>query len=131
MKSIETYIKERLLLVSPIECCFKVGDEVIYTNEYGVVFEGLKVIGFSPIGESYDKERFIHLNTDCYWFPNRAKDLQLVQYQIEKSENAKRVLQLMDSCEDGYSRYQEFVKKVSLEYGISIEQLERELVPFI
>lgn len=131
MKSIDAYIKEELLPEAPIECDYKVGDEVIFTNEYGVCFRGLKVIGFSPIGDFYDKERFIHLDTSCYWFAKRPSELQLVKREIEKSENAKRVLQLMDSCEDGDSRYQEFIRKISLEYGISIEKLEYELEPFI
>lgn len=130
MKSIDEFIKE-LLQEAPIECCYKVGDEVIYTNEYGVSFTGLKVIGFSPIGEFYDKEQFIHLDTSCYWFAKRPSELKLVKRQIEKSEHVKQVLRLMDSCEDGNSRFQEFVRRVSSEYGISIEQLERELEPFI
>lgn len=48
-----------------------------------------------------------------------------------KTKNAKRVLQLMDSEDDGDSRYQEFVALVSKETGVSIEQLEQELDPFI
>lgn len=48
-----------------------------------------------------------------------------------KTHAAKRVLQLMDSFEDGDSRYGEFVKLVSQEENISIEQLEKDLDPFI
>jgi len=48
-----------------------------------------------------------------------------------KSSNAKRVLQLMDSCEDGASRYMEFVKLVSSEANVTIESLEVELEPYI
>jgi hypothetical protein len=48
-----------------------------------------------------------------------------------KTANAQRVLQLMDSCEDGASRYREFVELVSKEAKISTEQLEKELNPFI
>ena len=48
-----------------------------------------------------------------------------------KSSNAKRVQQLMDSCEDGASRYMEFVKLVSSEANVTIESLEVELEPYI
>lgn len=50
---------------------------------------------------------------------------------IYKSERACRVLQLMDSNEDGASRFSEFVKTVSKETGVSVEQIELELEPFI
>lgn len=49
----------------------------------------------------------------------------------KKSKSAKKVLQMMDNEEDGANRYGEFVKKVAKEDGISIEQLEKELEPFI
>ena len=48
-----------------------------------------------------------------------------------KTPNAKRVLQLMDSYEDGANRYCEFIKLVSKEANITTEQLEEELNPFI
>lgn len=48
-----------------------------------------------------------------------------------KSANASRVLELMDSCEDGGRRYGEFVRMVASEAGVSREQLEEELDPFI
>jgi hypothetical protein len=52
-------------------------------------------------------------------------------YDPNKSKNAKRVLQLMDSEEDGGNRYQEFVKLVSEESGDPIQSIEKELEPFI
>lgn len=48
-----------------------------------------------------------------------------------KTSSAKRVLQLMDSCEDGGGRYCEFVKQVSIETGISVENLDKELEHWI
>ncbi len=48
-----------------------------------------------------------------------------------KSPNAKKVLQLMDSCWDGQNRYHEFVRMVAKEANMSIEVLEAELEPFI
>jgi hypothetical protein len=50
---------------------------------------------------------------------------------IFKSENAKRVLQLMDSFEDGQERYCEFVDQVAQEANMTKEALEAELEPFI
>jgi ribosome-binding protein aMBF1 (putative translation factor) len=50
---------------------------------------------------------------------------------VIKTENASRVLQLMDSYEDAPNDYSKFVKSVSEEQGISIEQLEKELEDFI
>lgn len=44
-----------------------------------------------------------------------------------KTTNAKRVLQLMDSCVDGDNRYCEFVKQVSAETGVSVQQINEEL----
>lgn len=48
-----------------------------------------------------------------------------------KTANAQRVLQLMDSCEDGSERYREFVNLVAKEANITTKQLEEELNPFI
>lgn len=63
----------------PVPCPFSVGDTVTFTNEFGVVFEGRKVIGFSEDTKFYG--RFIHLDSDkqygAYWFPHRPDELQL------------------------------------------------------
>ena len=54
----------------PIQCDFKIGDKVIYTNDYGVKFN-MEVIGFSETINDYGQ--FIHLaysQTDysgCAW----------------------------------------------------------------
>ena len=48
-----------------------------------------------------------------------------------KTSNAKRVLKLMDSCEDGDGRYCEFVKQVSIETGDSVEKINQELENWI
>ena len=60
--------------VSPIECDFKVGDVVTFTNDYDVSFKDLKVIGFCEDDSFYG--RFIYLNKDSYWFPCDPKDLK-------------------------------------------------------
>ena len=50
---------------------------------------------------------------------------------ITKTDNAQKVLVLMGSYDDGQERYLEFVLKVAKEAGITREQLEKELDPFI
>ena len=49
---------------------FKIGDNVTYTNEYGVAFAGLKVIGFND-GDCnlWQYGHRVYLDFDCYWFP--------------------------------------------------------------
>ncbi|CAH6978952.1 conserved hypothetical protein [Vibrio chagasii] len=49
----------------------------------------------------------------------------------QKSQAATKVLQLMDSCEDGDGRYTEFVNEVVAELGVSKEELEKELDLYI
>lgn len=71
---VQDFAKERLSQSSPLPCDFKVGDVVTFTNEYGISFEGLTVMGFL---ESELKERFIYLNTDAYWFPHKPSELVL------------------------------------------------------
>ena len=60
--------------IPPDGCPFKVGDKVTFTNDYGVVFKGFKVLAFDT------NPRFgsvVYINTDCYWAPKRIKNLTL------------------------------------------------------
>jgi len=52
---------------------FAKGDKVTFTNDYGVKFPGLTVIGFS--NEIYDNSGTIYLNYDCYWYPTKPETL--------------------------------------------------------
>jgi len=61
----------------PVPCEFAIGDTVTYTNEYDVVFPGMKVIGFAADDSFYG--RFIHLDSDAYWFPVTPESLTLEQ----------------------------------------------------
>jgi len=69
--------------VSPILCEFKLGDKVIYTNDYGMTFEH-EIIGFDesrnpmPFSE-YFQDRFIYLDKDSYWFPVKAENIVLAK----------------------------------------------------
>ena len=70
----------RLLAQSPIPCEFKLGDEVVFTNEYGVVWYGYTIIGFC--GENELHGRTIHIargDQDAWWFPHRPSELTLVR----------------------------------------------------
>lgn len=60
----------------PIPCDFKVGDKVVFTNDYGVEFQ-LFVRGFCP--EPILNGRFIYVFTDCWWFPVKPESLRLVK----------------------------------------------------
>lgn len=48
----------------PVECEFSIGDNVMYTNDYGVSFYGYKIIGFA---DNVEHGKFIYLNFQCYW----------------------------------------------------------------
>ncbi|MDE5179210.1 hypothetical protein [Vibrio fluvialis] len=66
MSEMETYIKERLTATPPEGVPFEVGEKVIWVNDYGVVWQGSTIIGFST-----DPSRpncHIHLGKDAYWF---------------------------------------------------------------
>ncbi len=58
---------------SPVPCDLKVGDKVTFTNDNGVSFSNLTVIGFADDDSFYN--RFIHLDSDCYWFPVKLESL--------------------------------------------------------
>lgn len=73
-----------LLSTPPVECSFKLNDEVMFTNDYGVVFGPYLVTGFAS---ELCNGRFIHLNKDSYWFPVRPDSLTLVKSRQELSQN--------------------------------------------
>lgn len=52
---------------------FAVGDVVTFKNDYGVEFEGNRIIGFTvPL---YPNSGTVYLDSDAYWFPNRPEQL--------------------------------------------------------
>lgn len=67
----------------PIHCDLKVGDTVTFTNEYGVSFPGLKVIGFAKDDDFYG--RFIYLETSSYWFPNHPAEVTLESRPLDQA----------------------------------------------
>lgn len=50
-----------------------VGDTVTFTNEYGVSFYGLTVVGIDKSNAFYNR-RF-YTNSDAYWFPHTREEL--------------------------------------------------------
>lgn len=44
----------------------KIGDYVLFINDYGAIFEPNKVLGFC---KPNDVNGCIYLNYDCYWYP--------------------------------------------------------------
>ena len=86
-QSIQDMVKNDLSPVPPAECAFKTGDTVTFTNEYGVKFEGLTVIGFEKkINPDFLPNCFIYLNTSCYWFPKSPESLTLEHRHQERGE---------------------------------------------
>lgn len=56
-----------------IETDFRVGQQVSFTNEYGVRFEPRVIMGFCKPELS---GRCVYLNYDCYWFPAKLESLK-------------------------------------------------------
>jgi len=59
---------------------FAVGDVVAFTNEYGVMFRGLKVTGFyrpDPLESLYATGMRYLLDWSSPWFPAKESSLQL------------------------------------------------------
>lgn len=55
----------------PTNCDFKVGDVVIFTNEFGVSFEHRLIIGF----DHKEHKRPIHTASEAYWFGSHPDSL--------------------------------------------------------
>lgn len=53
---------------------FNVCDIVSFTNDYGVVFDNLEVLGFQ---EPDEYGRCVFLNCSCYWFPKKLEEINL------------------------------------------------------
>lgn len=67
--------------VAPVPCNFKLNDRVIFTNDYGVLFNQT-VIGFSENDNFHGN--FIHCITDTWegsagWFPHHPNQLKAAQ----------------------------------------------------
>lgn len=71
------YENNEMVNTPPEPCEFKLGDNVKFTNDYGVSFEPHKIIGFTK-PEHKLHGRFIHIDTDAPWFPVKPESLTLL-----------------------------------------------------
>lgn len=55
---------------------FKLGQKVIYTNEYGVSFGPMEVLGFNL--DVCPEERSVYVDSDSYWFAECPSSLRPV-----------------------------------------------------
>lgn len=56
-----------------IETDFRVGQRVSFKNDYDVIFEPLKILGFCKPELS---GRCVYLNKESYWFPVKLESLK-------------------------------------------------------
>ncbi len=71
---LEKFLNKNDMVMSSPECDLKIGDIVTFTNENGVSFPNLIVIGFA--NPDYQlQDRFIHISSDCAWFPVKRSEL--------------------------------------------------------
>ena len=61
------FFAEYATTTAPEGCPVRVGDRVTVVNAYGVLIEGVTVLGFVPEGKR-DAGR-VYVNWDCYWVP--------------------------------------------------------------
>lgn len=73
-----------MLKESPKPCDLKIGDHVVFTNEYGISFPNCVVIGFAK-PENEVGGRFIHLSSSSPWFPCKREDLTFCGRDRQKS----------------------------------------------
>lgn len=78
----------KLKTTPPVDTEFQVGQNVAFVNDYGVIFDDLTIIGFADDASFYGK--FIHLNSDSYWFPASPGSLRVIdengKYEIREGE---------------------------------------------
>lgn len=58
---------------------FKVGDKVLFTNDYGLTFGPYVVTGFATDAQKLLNGADIFINTTAHWFPHKAVQLRKVQ----------------------------------------------------
>ncbi|MDK7586257.1 hypothetical protein QP575_10520 [Alcaligenes faecalis subsp. phenolicus] len=80
MRDVRQYAN-KLRQTPPVPCEFSVGDTVTFTNEFGVSFDGMRIIGFADDDSFYGK--FIHItgpeHPGAYWFPHAPRELAITK----------------------------------------------------
>lgn len=71
-------ISERLSdVIQNPETDFQKGQQVMFTNEYGVKFGAYEILGFCQNPEQF-YGRCVYLDKESYWFPVRPSEITLV-----------------------------------------------------
>jgi len=109
MRTLEQ-VKKEIKKTPPVECDFKVGDVVTFTNDYGVSFPGKKVIGFAD--DTSFHGNFIYLDYDCYWFPTNPESLTKEQPKKKGKQTKTRPIL-------GYCDYSETIRQMPENYLIA------------
>lgn len=73
----EKFFNQLSDVISNPEVNLKVGDKVMFTNDYDVTFGPHEVLAFQP----HDRGRVVYIDTDSYWFPVRPDQLSLYNPQ--------------------------------------------------
>lgn len=60
---------------APDGCPFRVGQLVDFTNDYGVTFRAMRILGFSDHGWPAEDKRIVHTDCSSYWFPKKVCQL--------------------------------------------------------
>ena len=73
---------------SPVETEFKLGQRVVYVNDYGIIIDDYTIIGFADDDSYYGK--FIHIGTDSHWFMVAPSSLRVYdangKFEIREGE---------------------------------------------
>lgn len=59
---------------------FKVGDKVVFTNDYGVSFIDQTIIAIGRHNDLWKYGHCIYLDNDSYWYPVKPESLS-IQYE--------------------------------------------------
>lgn len=110
--------KSDLSAVAFETCDFKIGDTVTYTNDAGVAFKGLTVLGFS---KPHPNGRTVHLDKDAWWFPVNPNALSL-----ETASTFTQSISKIAECTEANNRLEAYILCCDL-IGESADQIKIEL----
>ena len=71
---------DRLSAIQETDRDIKVGDKVMYTNQYGATFGPYEVMAISKDNCLWKYGRCVYLNKESYWFPCKPEELTLLQH---------------------------------------------------
>lgn len=72
--------KENIQVLKELENSdLKIGDIVTFTNEYGVQFENLEILGFRN-NTDFMPERTVYLDKSSYWFAVKLSEIKKQNY---------------------------------------------------